>query len=262
VNGPFRTIAMVSGVLLVVASAIMIVAALRSPQRIPRAVVAQATGTPSAAPTASPAPRATVTPTAAPTPSPAPHAPYTPLRPVEVRTFHPSPAPTASPSPSGSPSPAPTHSPTASPAPSPTPQPPRSTPSANPGPLVGGPDDDACLRTLSYLKTAADDRLTRREIYNAANAGLAMNAHCGEPRRSVNEAYLLAMRAPAAFSLHVGDWNADLTRSDALLDACSALPEFRATTVAGDCATQRKFNDLVRRRIIQLGGRRATSASR
>jgi hypothetical protein len=115
---------------------------------------------------------------------------------------------------------------------------------------------------LTYLKTAADDRLTRREIYNAANAGLAMNAHCGEPRRSVNEAYLLAMRAPAEFTLHVGDWNADLTRSDALLDACAALPEFRATTVAGDCATQRKFNELVRRRILQLGGRRQTPVPR
>jgi hypothetical protein len=260
VNGPFRTIAMVSGVLLVVASAVMIVAALRSAPRAPR-VVAQATGTPSAAPTASPTSRATATP--APTPSPAPHDSYAPLRPVEIRAFHPSPTPAPTPTAGPSPSAAPAPSPTASPRPpAATPEPPRSTPGAHGGPLVGGPDDDACLRTLSYLKTAADDRLTRREIYNAANAGMAMNAHCGEPRRSVNEAYLLAMRAPAEFTLHIGDWNADLTRSDTLLDACAALPEFRETTVAGDCATQRKFNDLVRRRILQLGGRRATAAPR
>jgi len=88
----------------------------------------------------------------------------------------------------------------------------------------------------------------------------SMNTHCSEPRRSVNEAYLLAMRAPAEFSLHIGDWSGDLARSDTLLDACAALQEFRATTVAGDCTTQRKFNELVRRRILQLSARRPSSA--
>jgi hypothetical protein len=261
VNGPFRTIAMVCGVLLVVASAFTIVAALRGGQsRGPGTIVAQATSSPTIAPSASAAPRPTASPSPRPAPTPAPRATYTPLRPVEVRVFHPTPAATPAAASSPAPSPAPTKSPTPAP-PSATPRPrPAETP--NPGPLVGGPDDDACLRTLTYLKTAADDRLTRREIYNAALAGLAMNAHCSEPRRSVNEAYLLAMRAPAEFSLHIGDWSADLSRSDALLDACAALPEFRATTVAGDCATQRKFNDLVRRRILQIIGRRPTSASR
>ena len=256
---------MVSGVLLVLASAIMIVAALRGAQPAPRAVVAQSTATPAPAPTPSPAPRptATASPTLTPAPTVSPQPSYAPLRPVEIRTLRPAPTTSPAPAPSPSPSPAATRIASASPRPpTATPQPPRQTPTAAGGPLVGGPDDDACLRTLSYLKTAADDRLTRREIYNAANAGMAMNAHCGEPRRSVNEAYLLAMRAPAEFTLHTGDWNADLTRSDQLLDACAALPEFRATTVAGDCATQRKFNDLVRRRILQLGGRRAPSATR
>jgi len=56
----------------------------------------------------------------------------------------------------------------------------------------------------------------------AAVAGLTMNAHCGEPRRSVNAAYLLAMRAPAEFALRLGDWSGDLTRSNELLDACAA----------------------------------------
>jgi hypothetical protein len=252
---------MVSGMLLVVASAFMIVTALRGGQpRVPRTIVAQATSTPTVAPTASPAPRPTASPAPPPTTTPAPRASYTPLRPVEVRVFHPTPTPTPAPSPAASP--APTKSPTPAPRPpSATPRPsPAQTPNA--GPLVGGPEGDACLRTLTYLRTAADDRLTRREIYNAAIAGLAMNAHCGEPRRSVNEAYLLAMRAPAEFSLHIGDWNADLSRSDMLLDACSALPEFRETTVAGDCATQRKFNDLVRRRILQIIARRPTSSPR
>lgn len=115
---------------------------------------------------------------------------------------------------------------------------------------------------MTYLKTAADDRIPRRAAYNAALAGLAMNAHCREPRRSVNEAYLLAMRAPAEFTLHAGDWNSDLTRSDALLDACAANPEFRGTTVGSDCATQRKFNELVRRRIQQIGTRRPSPAAR
>ena len=128
--------------------------------------------------------------------------------------------------------------------------------------LVGGPDDEACVRPLTYLKTAADDRVGRREAYNAAIAGLAMNAHCPEPRRSVNEGYLLAMRAPAEFALHLGDWNADLNRSDNLLDACAVSPAFRGTTVAGDCAIQRKFNDLVRKRILQLGGGRRPAPAR
>lgn len=259
-NGPIRTIAMVCGVLLVLASAVMIVAGMRGGP--PRTVVAvvQATSTPTAsanptnAPTASPSPRSTA--------SPVPRASYTPLRPVEVRIFRPTPTPVPTAHPSPSPAPSPTNHPSASPRPPSATPAPRVTATPGAGPLVGGPDDDACLRTLTYLKTAADDRISRREAYNAAVAGLAMNTHCREPRRSVNEAYLLAMRAPAEFALHLGDWNADLNRSDALLDACAGAPEFRTTTVGADCATQRKFNDLVRRRIQQVSGRRASSNSR
>jgi hypothetical protein len=120
---------------------------------------------------------------------------------------------------------------------------------------VGGPADESCVRAVEYLRTAASDRVSRLEAYNAAVAGLAANADCPEPRRSVNEGYLRAMRAPAEFSLHLGDWNADLNRSDALLQACAASRDFRGTTVASDCATQRKFNDLVRRRIRQSEAR-------
>jgi len=111
------------------------------------------------------------------------------------------------------------------------------------------------VRAVQYLQTASSDRITRLAAYNAAVAGLAANADCPEPRRSVNEGYLRAMRAPAEFALHFGDWNADLTRSNALLDACAAAPEFRGTAVARDCATQRKFNDAVRRKIEQSGAR-------
>jgi hypothetical protein len=277
VNGPIRTIALICGVLLVIASIFTISAALRGGKpHAPGAVIARATAPPTAAPsaspapptaapTASPAPRATATPDrrptpapTTPTPTPTPRASYAPLRPVQVRAFPSSPPPT----PARTPSPPPQSTP------SPAPRTPAATPratgtaTASAGPLVGGPDDDACLRTLTYLKTAADERLSRREIYNAAEAGLAMNAHCSEPRRGVNEAYLLAMRAPAAFALRTGDWNADLNRSDALLELCIANPDFRATTVAGDCATQRKFNDLVRRRILQLLARRPSQAPR
>jgi hypothetical protein len=117
--------------------------------------------------------------------------------------------------------------------------------------LVGGADEEACVRAVGYLRTASDDRISRLEAYNAAVAGLATNSDCPEPRRSVNEGYLRAMRAPAEFALGFGNWSADLDRSDALLQACAASAEFRGTAVARDCATQRKYNDLVRRRISQ-----------
>jgi hypothetical protein len=121
--------------------------------------------------------------------------------------------------------------------------------------LVGGPDKEACARAVGYLRTAADDRVSHLEAYNAAVAGLSTNRECPEPRRGVNEAYLRAMRAAAEFALQIGDWNADLTRSDVLLDACAANREFRATAVGRDCATQRRFNGLVRKRILQSGTR-------
>jgi hypothetical protein len=121
--------------------------------------------------------------------------------------------------------------------------------------LVGGPDDEACVRAVGYLKTAANDQISRLDAYNAAVAGLATNADCAQPRRDVNEAYLRAMRAPAEFALRIGNWKTDLDRSDALLQACAASSEFRATAVARDCATQRRFNDVIRRRILQSSER-------
>jgi hypothetical protein len=121
--------------------------------------------------------------------------------------------------------------------------------------VVGGQAGDACKRAVGYLKTAADDRVSRLDAYNAAVAGLAANGECPQPRRDVNEAYLRAMRAAAEYSLRIGNWNADLNRSDALLEACAASSAFRGTAVARDCATQRSFNETVRRRIVQSGSR-------
>ncbi len=111
------------------------------------------------------------------------------------------------------------------------------------------------MRAVGYLQTAANDRIARLDAYNASVSGLASNADCPEPRHSVNEGYLLAMRAPAEFGLGFGNWKADLDRSDALLTACATAAQFRGTTVARDCATQRKFNEVVRRRIVQSRAR-------
>jgi hypothetical protein len=246
VNRRFKMYALVAGVALIFVSAFAILAALRGGARAPRTVAALRLPTRAAtAPPRTPAP--------SPTPSASPRPTYAPLRRVPVRTFPPSPSPTPSARPAHSPTPTPRPTPTASHEPTPHP-----TPSNGPSAVAraGGADDPECLRSMDYLKTAADDRIGRLEAYNATVAGLAMNAHCREPRRSVNEGYLLAMRAPAEFALRVGDWNADLTRSDALLDACAASTEFRGTTVARDCATQRAYNGIARRRILQAISRR------
>jgi hypothetical protein len=256
---PPKTFLLFVGAVLLVAALFVIVAGLRGGRRSAQTAAVSPTVAATAVARAS-----TPAPTSIPTRAPRPV--YTPLHQVAVRTFRPTPtpSPTASPKPTATPKPTP--SPRATPKRTATPRPvgPRPAPAGTGSAvtLVGGPDDAACLRTLSYVKTAADDRIGRRAAYNAAAAGLAMNAHCGEPRRSVNEGYLLAMRAPAEFALRVGDWNADLTRSDVLLEACALAREFRGTTVASDCTTQRKFNDLTRRRIAQLSSRRATPAPR
>lgn len=120
---------------------------------------------------------------------------------------------------------------------------------------VGGAANDACLRALTYITTTADDRLSRLAVYNAARAGLAVNVHCREPRRTVNEGYLLAMLAPAEYSLGRGDWKRDLDRSDQMLDACAHTSEFAGTEIASDCAKQRRYNDAIRRIILSGAGR-------
>ncbi|MDB5072936.1 MAG: hypothetical protein JWM87_4047 [Candidatus Eremiobacteraeota bacterium] len=222
----------------------------RAPAATPRRVaVHAATPAPTRKPTAAPTRKPTATPTRKPTAAPT-------RKPTAAPSRKPTAAPTRKPTaaPSRKPTAAPTRKPTATPAPAAT----RKPAAVRPHPvqtaivdLVGGRDEEACVRAVRFLRTAADDRVSRLDAYNAAVSGLAANRDCPEPRRSVNEAYLRAMRAPAEFALHIGDWNADLSRSDALLDACAGTREFHATAVARDCAKQRRFNDIVRKRIVQ-----------
>lgn len=251
---------MICGFVLVALSAFTVGRQMRGTAP-PRAVVADAVtptpnATPAPRPTPTPKPRPKATPTPTPTPKPRPTATPRPKATVTQR-----PKATPAPRPAATSRPRPTASPTRKPAPTPAPTaaPTREPASAAARPravataavdFVGGPDVEACARAVGYLHTAANDRVSRLEAYNAAVAGLAANADCPEPRRSVNEAYLRAMRAPAEFALGIGDWNADLTRSDALLEACAANAAFRGTAVARDCATQRKFNSLARKRIL------------
>jgi hypothetical protein len=108
--------------------------------------------------------------------------------------------------------------------------------------------DEACHRALIYERTAAATWVTPRTAYNAAMAGLAMNNHCSAPRRDVNEAYLLAARAPAESGLGIGDWRRDLLRSDALLAQCVARPQYRRG-IGSDCASQLRYNERFRRAL-------------
>ncbi len=130
-----------------------------------------------------------------------------------------------------------------------------STPSPQ---YVGGRPNDACLRALTYITTAANERITRTAVYNAARAGLQENEHCPEPRRSVNEGYLLAMLAPAEFTLARGDWRVDLDRSNMLLEQCVRERDFAGTEIADDCAKQRSYNDTVRSIIERQSARRGS----
>jgi hypothetical protein len=106
-------------------------------------------------------------------------------------------------------------------------------------------NDEGCRRAVIYERTAAAGATTRQAAYNAAMSGFAMNAHCGEPQHSLNEAYLLAQRASAEAALHVGDWKADLSRSDRLLARCTKRPEYRGTASAG-CLTRLRKNERIR----------------
>ena len=106
--------------------------------------------------------------------------------------------------------------------------------------------NDACNQALAYEKTAANDSVTRQAAYDSAVAGLSANQRCNDPAmKLVNEAYLLSMRAPAEHDLHLGDWKRDLTRANMLLLQCTNWPDLRNKKAAIDCATQRRYNDIV-----------------
>ena len=104
--------------------------------------------------------------------------------------------------------------------------------------------DEGCRRAIIYERTAAA-AASRQAAYNAAVSGLAMNAHCGEPQRTLDEAYLLAQRASAGSALRVGDWKADLRRSDELLARCIESPA-RYGTTRDRCQTRLKKNEQLR----------------
>jgi hypothetical protein len=108
--------------------------------------------------------------------------------------------------------------------------------------------DEGCRRAIIYERTAARSAVSKRAAYNAVMSGFAMNAHCGEPQHSLNEAYLLAQRAAAESALNVGDWRADLGRSDELLARCTMRPEYRQT--ASGCRARLKKNQSIRQTII------------
>ncbi len=74
----------------------------------------------------------------------------------------------------------------------------------------------------------------------------------------MNEAYLLAMLAPAEFTLNRGDWRRDLDRSNALLEQCVRTPGFSGSEIADDCAKQRSYNDTVRSIIERQSARRGS----
>jgi hypothetical protein len=159
----------------------------------------------------------------------------------------PSAQPAATPVPSRPPAPRPTRSPVAVTTP----------PSSFPPVPAGGRENEACRQALIFERTAATDWVARQAAYSAANSGLAVNEHCNQPWHDVNEAYLLAMRAPAAYALNVGNWRDDLDRSDGLLARCAERIEAGRTWVAQDCRTQSRFNRTVRSEIErQIAARR------
>jgi tetratricopeptide (TPR) repeat protein/energy-coupling factor transporter ATP-binding protein EcfA2 len=102
----------------------------------------------------------------------------------------------------------------------------------------------ACTSALDQQQRAARATITAIASYDASVAGLADNAKCDDPvKRVVNEAYLRSTLAAAEHELNVRDWRAELNRADALLTRCETLAGLRGTSVAADCAAQRKFNE-------------------
>gem|GEM_PF-3089117 len=119
----------------------------------------------------------------------------------------------------------------AAPKASPAPAVARATPAPRPRHLVAAAtiparaSDESCSRAAIYERTAANPRLSRQAAYNASMSGMAVNAHCSEPERSLIGAYLLAQRAAAESALSIGDWKSDLARSDRVLGDCVRHPE-------------------------------------
>lgn len=97
----------------------------------------------------------------------------------------------------------------------------------HPAPRMAGTivSDESCRRAAIFERTAAQPSVSREAAYNASVSGIAVNAHCAEPERSVIGAYLLAQRASAEIALKNGDWKSDLAQSDRVLSQCVRHPE-------------------------------------
>ena len=114
-----------------------------------------------------------------------------------------------------------------------------------PRPASAAPND-GCRQALEYEKAAASDSATRQAAYDSAVAGLAANQRCTDPQmKLVNEAYLLSMRAPAEHDLKIGNWQRDITRANMLLVQCTNWPGLRNSRAGSDCATQKRYNDII-----------------
>jgi hypothetical protein len=102
--------------------------------------------------------------------------------------------------------------------------------------------DESCRRAAIYERTAANASLSRQAAYNASVSGIAVNAHCSEPERSLIEAYLLAQRASAESALKIGDWKSDLVRSNRVLAQCIRHPE-RYGAIGRNCRQRLTKNE-------------------
>ncbi|HEV2643616.1 MAG TPA: hypothetical protein VGT98_12950, partial [Candidatus Elarobacter sp.] len=123
----------------------------------------------------------------------------------------------------------------------------RTTSPAAPTPRRSGSKNantDACSRAVEKQRLAADATISRQTSYDAAVAGLAENARCGNAQaKIVNEGYLRSTLAAAEHELGVGNWKADLDRANQSLARCQAMPELQATKAPADCLAQRRFNE-------------------
>ena len=110
--------------------------------------------------------------------------------------------------------------------------------------------NDACAQALAYEKTASSDAQPAQARYDATVTGLAANRRCTDPQlKLVNEAYLLSMRAPAEHDLKIGDWQRDYARANMLLTQCSNWPGLKGSVAGKDCADQRRYNELIAKKL-------------
>lgn len=104
---------------------------------------------------------------------------------------------------------------------------------------------ESCRRAAIFERTAAQPSVSREAAYNASVSGIAVNAHCPEPERSLIGAYLLAQRASAEIALKNGDWKSDLSRSDRVLNDCVRHPQ-RYGPIGRSCRVRLTKNAKIR----------------